>query len=150
MSYRKIAYFHSILASLIIAFLIWQTVAAKSNFNANSLIGLLADHGRCLPGNAVRTTECPKGIDTHNAAVSSNKSSQTTRLKNTSTLPFLSTAQLHAGASTTAPVSPTSGSTTPVHPWSHLMIALTIVVLMFRTQIMEWELLHMRRASDSP
>jgi len=44
---------------------------------------------------------------------------------------------------------PISTSVSFVHPWFKMTIAIGIVILMFRTQIMEWELLLMDRAYDS-
>ena len=119
--------------------LISQTALVKSFFSPERVSIILANENNCLQVGKIAVIE-----DISLSAVKSGKCSGNSNAMSSFFLVASTSVYL-------IPQNELTTSTAPGHKdfFLHFMIAISIVVLMFRTQIMEWEILRIHRTFDS-
>ena len=143
MNTRNIIHFFFMPASLLIgAILISQTALANSAPSAGNVNNFTANKTNCLQQRTIAVTKKIAIPAVESAACSENSEA-------TGSFILIASTSIYLIQETEPTLHQLTTAVNPIDLLLHFMIAITMVVLMFRTQIMEWELLRWNRTFDS-
>jgi len=146
MNYKNSVHFLLVPASFFIGvILISQTAFAKSILSVGHANSLIANENNCLQVGKIAVTDKISLSAVKRAGCSENSGA----LNSFSLIASTSIYLISENDLTPPTAHPSSTTADQSQFLLHFMIAISIVVLMFRTQIMEWELLRLNRTFDS-